>query len=221
MSPSDPRTLDAFVGQQTRVAATALVPEIRLHLGTEVTPLWEATEANQERGHLPPPYWAFAWVGGQALARHVIDHPELVRGRVVLDFASGSGIAAIACALAGAAQVIANEIDVFAAAAIQRNAALNHVNVSILTEDVVGEASRGWEVVLAGDVCYEKPMASRVGAWLAALASEGIPVLLADPGRAYLPTSGLQALNRYTVPTTREIEAADHRETTVYRLLGA
>ncbi|MBF0130613.1 MAG: methyltransferase [Alphaproteobacteria bacterium] len=207
----------AFVDRETSLRATALVPEIRLHLATEVTPLWEATEATLEKGPLPPPYWAFAWVGGQALARYVLDHPELVRGRVVLDFASGSGIVAIACALAGAARVVASEIDVFAAAAIRRNAAVNRVDVDVLAEDVLDAPPQGWDAVLAGDVCYEKPMASRAAAWLGRLASGGALVLLADPGRAYLPASGLEAIARYTVPTTREIEASESRETVVYR----
>lgn len=209
---------ERFVVGHTTVAATALVPEIRLHLATEITPLWEATEATLERTNLPPPYWAFAWVGGQAMARHILDNPELVRGKRVLDFASGCGIGAIACALAGAAHVTANEIDDFAAAAIRLNAALNGVAVEVLTKDLVGGPSRGWDVVCAGDVCYERPMAVRVEPWLAALAAGGATVLLADPGRAYLPSRGLTELARHTVPTTRELEDRDQRETIIYQL---
>ncbi|MEO5374235.1 MAG: 50S ribosomal protein L11 methyltransferase [Alphaproteobacteria bacterium] len=209
----------AFVTAHTIVATTPLVPEIRLHLATEITPLWEAVEAAVGQTNQPPPYWAFAWVGGQAMARHILDHPHLVRGRRVLDFAAGCGIGAIACALAGAAHVTANEIDPFAAAAIRLNAALNGVAVEVVVADLVGGGQVGaWDVVTAGDVCYERPMASKVEPWLLALASGGATVLLADPGRAYLPSRGLVPLARHTVPTTRELEDRDRRDTTIYRL---
>lgn len=208
----------AFVRRQTAVAATALVPEIALHLATEITPLWQATEATLAEINLPPPYWAFAWAGGQAMARHLLDDPALVAGRTVLDFASGCGIAGIAAARAGAARVLANEIDPFAAAAIHLNAALNGLAVETVVGDLVGGAVSA-DVVLAGDVCYERPMAERVLAWLAPLAERGVLVLLADPGRAYMPRTGLMPLATYAVPTSRELEDRDIRETTVYRLL--
>jgi len=212
--PADPA---AFVRANTVVAAPPLVPEIRLHLASEITPLWQATEASLARDQLPPPYWAFAWAGGQALARHILDHPELVRGRAVLDFGAGSGLVAIAAAKAGA-QVTAAEIDRFAAAAIVLNAALNGVAVAIESDDVIGRAPAPWQVVLAGDMCYERPLAERLTEWLRALAARGVTVLLGDPGRAYLPTAGLEALARYAVPTSLELEDRLIREGVVWRM---
>jgi predicted nicotinamide N-methyase len=197
-----------------------LVPEIRLHLATEVTPIWQATEEGLARSGLPPPFWAFAWAGGQALARYVLDHPEQVAGRFVLDFGSGSGIVGIAAAKAGAAQVLAADIDDFAAAAIAANAALNGVEIDITTADVVGTADPRWEVVTAGDVCYEQPMAGRVTAWLRSLARSGRVVMLGDPGRAYLPAEGLCERNRCVVPTSRELEDRDSREGIVWEVTG-
>src|SRR5262249_572416 len=148
-------------------------PEIRLHLATEITPLWQATEETLARGALPPPFWAFAWVGGQALARYLLDHPQQVRGRLVLDFGAGSGLAAIAAAKAGAASGLAADIDHFAAAAIAANAALNNVTITVTTEDVIETSDPRWQVVTAGDVCYEQPMADQVIAWLRDLSHRG------------------------------------------------
>lgn len=212
---SDPA---AFIVAQTAIAAPPLVPEIRLHLATQITPIWEATEADLARMNLPPPYWAFAWPGGQALTRFLLDHPDWVQGKRVLDFAAGSGLAAIGAAMAGAARVEAAEIDDFAAAAIALNARTNHAAVDLVMEDLIGAEPR-WEVVLAGDVCYEKPMADRVIAWFRALAGRGVAILMGDPGRAYLPKSGLVELARYQVPTTLELEDRQMRETIVWRLM--
>lgn len=212
--------ITAFIRDHTVVTQTPLLPEIHLHLATEVTPLWEATETVLTKTGLPPPYWAFAWVGGQALARHVLDHPELVRGRVVLDFASGSGLVAVACAIAGAASVTASDIDPFALAVIGLNAELNNVEIATIAGDLVNGPPGLWDVVLAGDICYERPMTAHVLPWLRALTASGVVVLLADPGRAYLPENGLQPLTRYHVPTSREIESQESRETIVYRLIG-
>jgi predicted nicotinamide N-methyase len=215
----------AFVRANTARSTTPLLPEIALHLATEITPLWEATEASLEASGLAPPYWAFAWVGGQALARHVLDNPALVRGRRVLDFAAGSGIAGIAAMRAGARSVEATELDALAAAAIELNALANAVAIDLLIEDMTGadspQANRGWDVAFAGDICYERPMAARATRWLRRLAGEGVAVFLADPGRAYLPKEGLLEVARYTVPTTRELEDRISREVRVYRLSGA
>ena len=208
---------DKFVRANTAVAAAPLVPEIRLHLATEITPLWHATEASLARDQLPPPYWAFAWAGGQALARHILDHPELVRGRRVLDFGAGSGLVAVAAAKAGG-RVTAAEIDPFAQAAIRLNAGLNGVDVAIESADVIDLGPVPWEVVLAGDMCYERPLAERLTAWLRTLAAQGVDVLLGDPGRAYLPAAGLVALARYTVQTTLELEDRVSREGVVWRM---
>ncbi|HMD64062.1 MAG TPA: 50S ribosomal protein L11 methyltransferase [Stellaceae bacterium] len=208
-----------FVRRNTAIATPPLVPEIRLHLATEITPIWQATEESLARGAVPPPYWAFAWAGGQALARYILDHPTEITGRSVLDFGAGSGLVAIAAAKAGAALVLAADIDHFAAAAIAINAELNKVAVTVTTADPVDEADPRWEVVAAGDVCYEQPMAARVGRWLAALAGRGCLVLLGDPGRAYLPASGLREQARYLVPTSRELEDREIRDGVVWQML--
>ena len=210
---SDP---SAFVRAETIVAAPPLVPEIRLHLASEVVPLWQATEETLTRRGLPPPYWAFAWPGGQAVARYVLDHPASFRGARVLDFAAGSGLAAIAAGKAGAASVTAAEIDEFALAAIALNATLNGAKVETIGEDLVGQPS-AWDVVLAGDVCYERPMAERVAQWFGELAAAGTEVLMADPGRTYLPRQGLVELARYDVPTSLDLEDRKQRETIVWR----
>ncbi|MGC8476934.1 MAG: class I SAM-dependent methyltransferase [Acetobacteraceae bacterium] len=209
---------EAFIRAHTALARPALVPEIPLWSATEITPLWQATEAWLEARDLAPPFWAFAWPGGQALARHVLDHPERVAGRRVLDFAAGGGIAAIACARAGAASVEAAEIDPLARAAIALNAAENGVTVTVAADDVLAGPGR-WDLILAGDVCYEAPMTARILPWLRARAGTA-SVILADPGRAYLP-AGLAELARYTVPTTRELEDRETRMVTLYRLAPA
>jgi predicted nicotinamide N-methyase len=210
-----------FVRRNTAITAPPLVPEIRLHLATEITPIWQATEAILARNALPPPFWAFAWAGGQALARYLLDHPETVAGRSVLDFGAGSGLVAIAAAKAGAASVLAAEIDHFAAAAIAANAALNKVAVAVTTADVLDTGDRRWEVVTAGDVCYERPMAERVTGWLQGLAARGSLVLLGDPGRAYLPSHDLHERARYFVPTSRELEDRESRDGIVWEMFPA
>jgi len=206
----------AFVREHTVLSHTALVPEIALHLATEVTPLWQATQDFLEHNSLPPPFWAFAWPGGQALARYLLDQPEVVAGRCVLSFAAGSGIEAIAAAKAGASAVVANEIDAFALGAIELNAAANQVALTLAPDDLIGNHDPRWQVVIAGDVCYEKPMAERVTAWLRALAAAGVTVLSADPGRTYLPP-GLTEVARYDVPTSLELEDRTLRTTAIYR----
>ncbi len=206
-----------FLAAHTAAARAPLVPEIALLLASEITPIWQASEAWLQREGLEPPFWAFAWPGGQALARHVLDHPETVAGRRVLDFAAGCGIAAIACAMAGAARAEAAEIDPFAIAAIGQNAAANGVAVTALDGDVVGSACR-WDLILCGDVCYEAPMTRLILPWLRAMAAE-CEVWVADPGRAYLPDSGLQPFATYLVPTTTELEDRAERSTTLFRML--
>jgi predicted nicotinamide N-methyase len=213
---SDPAS---FIRANTAVASASLVPELRLHLATEVVPLWQATEASLEKAGLPPPYWAFAWPGGQAIARHVLDNPRLVAGRQVLDLAAGCGIAAVAAARAGA-RASASEIDRFALAAIALNAGLNQVEVALIDRDVLNDGAGDWDTVLAGDLCYERPMADRVAAWLRLQARAGITVLMGDPGRAYKPADGLAEVARYLVPTSRDLEDRDERETVVWRVLG-
>jgi predicted nicotinamide N-methyase len=206
----------AFIRANTVPGAAVLVPEISLYLATEITPIWQATEDWLRERALQPPYWAFAWPGGQALARHVLDHPGLIAGKRVLDFAAGGGIAAIACARAGAAVVEAAEIDALARTAIRLNAAMNGVAVIVAEGDVVGAACR-WDLILCGDVCYEAPMTGHILPWLRAMAREA-EVWIADPGRAYLPKSGLSPVGRFIVPTSLELEDRVEREVVLYRL---
>lgn len=211
-------TPDDFVRAHTTIARPALVPEIALHLATEITPIWQATETWLAERNIEPPFWAFAWPGGQATARLLLDDPSRVAGRRVLDFAAGCGIAAVAAAMAGAASVEAAEIDPLALAAVRLNAALNGVAVATPEGDIVGAPCR-WDVILAGDVCYEAPMTAHILPWLRAMAAAGAEVLLADPGRAYLPAEGLQPLVRHAVATSLELEDRMLREVTIHRLL--
>lgn len=208
---------EAFVRRETTVATAPLVPELRLHLADAALELWQATEATLEKTNLPPPFWAFAWPGGQALARLLLDRPELVAGKRVLDFGAGCGIGALAAARAGATDAIAADIDAFAAAAIALNAALNDLRLTIRTDDVLA-APPDADVLLLGDMCYERPLAERVTAWGRAAAASGITVLLADPGRAYRPTDGLDEIARYVVPTSLDLEDRTERETVIWRL---
>ncbi len=210
----------AFIRANTGVAAPPLAPEIRLHLASEITPIWQATEATLQASGVPPPYWAFAWPGGQALARHVLDHAALVQGKRVLDFAAGCGIGGIAAMRAGAREAIANDIDPFATAACLLNAEINRVTLATDCTDLTETDPAGWDVILAGDVCYERAMAERAFAWLQRAARAGVTVLIADPGRNYKPKAGLTEIARYQVPTTRELEDRDVRECVVARVAG-
>jgi predicted nicotinamide N-methyase len=199
------------------------VPEIKLHLAGEVMDLWRETEALSAAlasgiGDLPPPYWAFAWPGGQAVARYILDHPENVVDKTVLDFGAGSGLVAIAAAKAGASPVIAAEIDSLALAAIELNAAANGVFIEPFENDIIGTNGR-WSTILAGDMCYERPLAERLTAWLRQLAAGGARVLLGDPKRNYFPQRGVELLATYNVPTSRDLEDCEMRETSVYLLL--
>ena len=210
---------EAFIAAHTALARPALVPEVELYLATEITPIWQATEDWLAQRDIEPPFWAFAWPGSQALARLMLDGTVAVRGHRVLDFAAGGGLAAIAAMRAGAAFAEAAEIDPLALAATRLNARHNGVAVATPDGDVVGSACR-WDTVLAGDVCYEAPMTGHIMPWLRRMAAAGAIVLLADPGRAYLPKQGLEAVQRFPVPVTRELEDRDVREVTVYRVLG-
>lgn len=207
----------AFVRANTQLFAPPLVPEIRLHLAHEALPLWEKTEEALAEEGVPPPYWAFAWAGGQALARYVLDNPERIAGRSVLDFASGSGLVAIAAMKAGATCALASETDAIARAAIEANAAANGVAFATAGEDLIGKY-RGWEIVLAGDVFYEKPLADRLLPWLETLARRGATVLVGDPGRSYFPKDRFEQLARYEVPVTRALEDSEIKKTGVWRL---
>ncbi len=209
---TDPR---AFILAETRLLPVPHAPELSLHVADEATDLWRRTEEELGEIGLPPPFWAFAWAGGQALARHILDHPEIVRGRRVLDFASGSGLVAIAAMKAGAAEVVACDIDGFAIAAIALNAEANGVAVTPLEADLIGQ-DQGWETVLAGDICYERDLAARVTEWLFGLSRRGATVLIGDPGRSYLPKDRLDRLAIYEVPVTRTLEDAEIKRTSVF-----
>jgi predicted nicotinamide N-methyase len=215
--PGDEEARSAFIAEATRLRAVPAAPAIRLHTADEATSLWEKTEAELGQVGLPPPFWAFPWAGGQALARYLTDNPQVVRGRVVLDVAAGSGLVAIAAARAGAARVWANDIDPFAASAIRLNAAANGVSIDLLSGDRVG-SDDGWDVVLAGDVSYERDMAERLLGWFEALRRRGALVLIGDPGRSYLARDRLVELAAYDVPVPRALEDADVKRATVWRL---
>ncbi len=206
----------AFIRANTAVDRPPLAPELAMYMAGEITPIWQATEAWLRETDTEPPFWAFAWPGSQALARHVLDGKLRVRGRRVLDFAAGSGLAAIACARAGALTVDAADIDPLAAAAIGLNADLNGVVVAAVAGDVVGEACR-WDVILCGDVCYEAPMTRHILPWLRRMA-EDAEVWIADPGRAYMPEDAGQPAARYDVPTTVELEDRCSRTVSLFRL---
>jgi predicted nicotinamide N-methyase len=209
-----------FILAETRLAAVPLAPEIRLHLADEATALWARTEVELGTLNLPPPFWAFAWAGGQALARYILDRPALVAGKSVLDFASGSGLVAIAAAKAGAGRVIANDIDAFALAAITLNGAENDVAIETRAGDMIGR--RGdFDIVLAGDIAYEQDTAARVTDWLESLARAGTFVLIGDPGRAYLAVDRLVSLAAYDVPVPRALEDTDVKRAEVYRFRSA
>ncbi len=208
-----------FVRDNTVLIAPPLVPEIRLHLAVELIPLWRSTEEELAAQGVPPPYWAFAWAGGQALARYILDNREIVSGKAVLDFGSGSGLVAIAAMMAGARHVRAADIDAFAASAISLNAAANNVAIETDTRDLIGSAG-DWDVILVGDMCYERPLADRLLDWLKLQQEAGRVALLGDPGRSYFPKTGVEKLATYCVPTTRELEDREIRETSVYRLLA-
>ena len=205
-----------FILAETRILPVPHAPELRLHLADEAVELWQRTETELEVLGLPPPYWAFAWAGGQALARYLLDNPAVVRGRTVLDFGSGSGVVAIAAAKAGAARVVAAEIDTFSRTAIGLNALLNGVIVDLAEGDVLMTPAPGFDVILAGDMCYERPLAGQVITWLRACMAGGATVFLGDPGRAYLPKGELKALATYTIPTTRALEDAETKRTSVW-----
>ena len=198
--------------------APPLVPEVRLHLAHEAVPIWQKTEEELGEIGLPPPFWAFAWAGGQALARHLLDHPEIVRGRRIIDLASGSGLVGIAAMKAGADHVLAADIDGFAVASIAMNADLNGVTLDVTAHDLLAGDPPACDVVLVGDLFYEKSLAARVYAWLRIAETHGATVLVGDPGRSYLPRAQLEKLAEYAVPVTRDLEDAEIKRTAVWRL---
>jgi predicted nicotinamide N-methyase len=214
VTPAQRRT---FILEQTTAAAAPIVPEITLRTGGLSMQLWEAAALADARPAVPPPYWAWAWAGGQALARHVLDHPDLVRGRRVADIGCGGGIVAIAAARAGATSVSAIDLEIFAIEACRLNAEANGVTLELEEADPIG-TDAGWDVVLVGDLWYEPELAARMAPWLRGLAGRGALVLTGDPGRAHLPVTGLEELGRYEVPTIEDLEDVTAKTVRVLRL---
>src|SRR4051794_13880289 len=223
--PLPPDQFADFVRTWTALRRPPSLPEVALHLADEVTRIWELTEEQMRQVGLDPPFWAFAWAGGQALARYLLDNPDAVAGRRVLDLATGSGMVAIAARLAGAASALAVDIDPFCAAAVEVNAAANGVQVDysdrdLLSDDVgvlrVDPDLVGVEVILAGDVSYEYGMSGRMHRWLRAASAAGFRVLIGDPGRRYLPEDGLVQLAGYDIVTTPDLEESDLKRAAVY-----
>ena len=210
--------LDAreLIRQFTRVQPVPFVPEFRLHLASELVPLWQATEW-ESASPQPPPFWAFAWPGSLALARYLADHPETVNGKRVLDFGAGTGLAAIAAAVYGATSAKACDIDPIATEVQRMNAELNNVSINCTTADLV-DTDPEVDVVLAGDVCYEREAAGRITNWLRNLTSANTTVLLADPGRHYVPRDGLELITKYEVPVLHELESTTTKQTWIWRL---
>lgn len=215
-----PAQAEAFIRANTDAVRPPHVPEIALHLATEAHALWLKTEAELEATGLEPPYWAFAWAGGQGLARFLLDHPDQVRGRRVVDFASGSGLAAIAAAMAGASVVTALDVDPLAGVAIRLNAALNGVSIAVEIRDAVGEALDA-DLLIAGDIFYDRALAARALAWFEALGGAGVAILAGCPGRSYFSADRFETLAVHSVPVTRALEDAEAKRTTVWRWTGA
>ena len=195
-----------------------LVPEISLYVAHEAVPLWQQTEAELGQMGLPPPFWAFAWVGGQALARYILDNPAVVQGKKVLDLASGSGLVGIAAMMAGASAVIAADIDRFAVAAIRLNTSANNVVVTECSDDLLDGLPPEVDIIVVGDLFYEQPLAARLVSWLEVAKDRGIYVLIGDPGRSYLPKDRLVTCASYDVPVTRELEDSEIKNGQVWRL---
>lgn len=216
--PADP---EGFIRANTALEAPAMVPEFKLWLASEYVPIWQATEAWLEEQNVDPPYWAFCWPGGQAIARYLLDHPEQVLGKHVIDLAAGSGVSAMAAARAGAASVLANDIDALSLVAARLNARANDLIFDVSMDDWLAgpEGTPAADVVIAGDVCYERDMSVRALAWLRSHARLGRLVLLGDPGRNYFSAQGLEERARYEIPTSLQLENRGMRETVVWRVL--
>jgi predicted nicotinamide N-methyase len=213
-----PAARTSFITAHTEILPVPLVPEISLHLAHEAVPLWQKTEDELGEMGLPPPFWAFAWAGGQALARYVLDHAEVVRGKTVIDLATGSGLVAIAAMKAGAARVLAADIDDFAASASALNAALNDVAVDVTTQNLLDTPPPQVGTILVGDLFYEKSLATAVLHWLEKAQAQGTSILIGDPGRSYLPKDRLSRIADYAVPVTRDLEDTEIKHTAVWQL---
>lgn len=219
-APAPHRDPDTFIATQTRLLASPLVPEIQLHQATEDLPIWKMSEEELADHGIPAPFWAFAWAGGQAIARYLLDKPAYVQGKRILDFGAGSGIIAIAALKAGATSALAADIDPFAKSACHLNAIANDVQLTATTNNLIGSPNTGWDIVLVGDMCYEQPLAGEIESWLRGLVAQGTDVLIGDPGRTYLPKSGMEKKATYRVQTSRALEDLDVGSTKVWQLLA-
>ena len=206
-----------FIAQNTSLLAPPLVPEIVLHLAAESLPIWQKTEDELGEMNVPPPYWAFAWAGGQAMARYLLDNPTICDGRPVLDLGCGSGISAIAAAKTGAAGILASDIDSLALAAAELNAKANSVDVRTTSRDLLSDPSRDEFVIIIGDLFYERELADRVIAFINSAKADGSVVFIGDPQRSYFPRDRFEKLIEYQVPVTRELEDAEIKRTSVWR----
>jgi predicted nicotinamide N-methyase len=207
-----------FIKSNTRLLAVPLVPEVRLHLAEESLAIWRQTEEELGRMNVPPPWWAFAWAGGQALARYVMDNPALAQGRCVLDLGAGSGLGGVAAMKAGAARVLAADTDPFALAAIALNAATNEVAIDATSDDLLAGPPAGFDLILVGDLFYERTLAERVLAFLEAARAKSAAVLVGDPRRSYFPEQRFAVVAEYSVPVTRDLEDMEIKHTCVWRL---
>jgi predicted nicotinamide N-methyase len=214
----DPAGIARFISENTRLMTPPLVPEIRLHLAEESVPIWQKTEEQLGEMNIPPPYWAFAWAGGQALARYLLDNPQLLQGKRVIDLGSGSGLTAIAAKRAGAADVLAADIDELALAAAHLNADANAVTLRTTADDLLAAEPGEADVVLVGDLFYERQLADRVLYYIEAAAASGALVLIGDPQRSYFPKGRFVEVGEYRVPVTRELEDSEIKKTAVWRL---
>lgn len=218
LDPRSPASAQAFIAANTRTLQPPLVPEIVLHLAEESVPIWQKTEEELGEMNVPPPYWAFAWAGGQALARYILDNPQLLAGKSVLDLGSGSGLTAIAAMKAGAVSALASDLDLLALAAVELNAKLNDVAVRTTAENLLERAPQGENVILVGDLFYERSLADLVTRYIDAAVAGGALVLIGDPQRNYFPKGRFTSAAEYRVPVTRELEDAEIKRTSVWRL---
>lgn len=212
-----PAEIKAFILANTSPLPVPHCPSIQLYLAHEAVALWQLTEAELEAQGLPLPFWAFAWAGGQGLARYVLDNRDCVAGKRVLDLASGSGLVGIAAKIAGAAHVMCADIDPLCVQAIALNAALNNVSLDVALADLIG-TDVDYQVILIGDLFYERDIAQPLFAWLQALHARGTQILIGDPGRTYLPKSGLVAVADYQIAVSRSLEDAEVKRTRVWAL---
>jgi predicted nicotinamide N-methyase len=218
LDPHNPQSARAFIEANTRILSPPLVPEIRLHLAEESVPIWQKTEEELGELNVPPPYWAFAWAGGQALARYILDNTALLKGKRVLDLGSGSGLTAIAAMMAGAKSTLASDLDRISLAAAQLNAALNGVEIATTAENLLEKPAEAFDVVLVGDLFYERALADLVSKYIDAAALLGAVVHIGDPQRNYFPKGRFVSVAEYRVPVTRELEDAEIKRTSVWRL---